>query len=138
VRLHVSRGGRIADALIGLGGGVLGGLAGLSGPLPTIWAGLRGWNKDTRRAVFQAFNTSILVFALVAQSVAGLMTAELGRLVLVALPATIAGAWLGHRVYNVLDSAKFEKVVLLVLLLSGLALLASGARALVAATGDGS
>ena len=129
VRLHVRRGGRIADALIGLGGGVLGGLAGLSGPLPTIWAGLRGWDKDTRRAVFQAFNTSILVFALVAQAVAGLMTPELGQLVLVALPGTVFGAWLGRRVYNKLDTAKFEKAVLVLLLLSGLMLLASGARA---------
>ena len=30
-------GGTAADAVVGLGGGVLGGLAGLSGPLPTMW-----------------------------------------------------------------------------------------------------
>lgn len=128
LRFQVKRGGRLADALIGLGGGVLGGLAGLSGPLPTIWAGLRGWDKDTKRAVFQAFNTSILAFALVSQAVAGLMTAELGHLVLVALPGTVLGAWLGRRVYGVLDNAKFENIVLALLMLSGLMMLLSAAR----------
>ena len=44
--MRVHGGGKIADAMIGLGGGVMGGLAGLSGPFPTIWSGLRGWEKD--------------------------------------------------------------------------------------------
>jgi uncharacterized protein len=35
-------GGLIADGTIGSGGGVLGGLAGLSGPRPTMWATIRG------------------------------------------------------------------------------------------------
>jgi uncharacterized membrane protein YfcA len=128
LRLRVRGGGRIADMLIGLGGGVLGGLAGLSGPLPTIWAGLRGWDKDARRAVFQAFNTAILGFALVSQAFAGLVTVELGHLVLVALPGTLLGAWLGRRTYGVLDTQKFERIVLALLMLSGIMLLASAAR----------
>ena len=35
-------GGRPADAAVGFAGGILGGLAGLSGPLPTLWASVRG------------------------------------------------------------------------------------------------
>ena len=66
-RGKLSWGGRFADGVIGLGGGVLGGLVGLSGPLPTVWASLRGWDKDTKRGVFQAYNTTILFFALVSQ-----------------------------------------------------------------------
>src|SRR6266487_3872163 len=38
---------------IGFAGGILGGLAGLSGVLPTLWASVRGWGKDERRGVFQ-------------------------------------------------------------------------------------
>ena len=45
-------GGRVADAVIGFAGGILGGLAGLSGALPTLWASVRGWGKDERRGVF--------------------------------------------------------------------------------------
>ncbi len=124
---RVNGGGRKADALVGMVGGMFGGFAGLSGPPITIWAGLRGWGKDERRAVFQAFNTSILTFALVAQTVAGLMTIELGELVLIALPGTIAGSWIGRRAYRKLDTAKFEKVVLSVLFVSGCMLVAGGA-----------
>src|SRR5579862_9725908 len=39
-------GGRVADTGVGFAGGVLGGLAGLSGPLPILWASVRGWGKD--------------------------------------------------------------------------------------------
>jgi len=35
-------GGRGADAAVGFAGGILGGLAGLSGPLPILWASIRG------------------------------------------------------------------------------------------------
>ena len=61
-RFHprVAWGGRTADGAIGFAGGILGGgLAGLSGALPTVWATLRGWGKDERRGVFQAFNLTI-------------------------------------------------------------------------------
>jgi uncharacterized membrane protein YfcA len=128
VPLHIHHGGRVADGFVGLCGGVLGGVAGLSGPLPTIWAGLRGWGKDAKRGVFQAFNLTVLAFALVSQALAGLMTAELGRLVLVALPGTLIGAYLGRRAYGRLDNARFERVVLVVLLIAGVALLASALR----------
>ena len=53
-------GGRPADAAVGFAGGILGGLAGLSGPLPTLWASVRGWTKDQRRGVFQIFNGTVL------------------------------------------------------------------------------
>ena len=109
--------------MVGFGGGVMGGLAGLSGPLPTLWTGLRGWDKDARRAVLQAFNTSVLSFALVAQVATGLITLEVGQLVLIALPGTLIGSWLGRRIYTVLDGAKFEKAVLGLLFLSGCVLL---------------
>jgi hypothetical protein len=35
-------GGRVADGAAGLVGGMLGGLAGMSGPVPTLWTTLRG------------------------------------------------------------------------------------------------
>lgn len=128
IRPQIRWGGRIADGFVGLGGGLLGGLAGLSGPLPTIWASVRGWGKDARRGVFQAFNFSILTLALITQAAAGLVTVELGRLVLFALPGTLAGAWLGRRVYRRLDDRRFDRLVLILLLFSGIALLLSSVR----------
>jgi uncharacterized protein len=113
-------GGRVADGTIGFAGGILGGLAGLSGALPTVWASLRGWGKDERRAVFQTFNLSVLTAALFAHAATGLITAETGLLILLALPGTTVGAWLGARAYRRLSDRSFHEVVLALLLASGL------------------
>lgn len=118
----VTLGGRAADGIVGFGGGVLGGLAGLSGPLPIVWASLRGWGRDARRAVFQAFNLSILLFAFAAQAWAGFVTLELGRLVLIALPGTLLGSWIGRRIYARLDDDRFARLVLWLLLVSGISI----------------
>ena len=117
--LRVRFGGRGADGLVGFAGGVLGGLAGLSGALPTLWASVRGWGKDERRGVFQAFNWTVLSATLVAHAAWGLITAEVGWLVLVALPGTTIGAWLGARAYKRLSDRRFHEAVLALLLASG-------------------
>src|ERR1700674_4264092 len=54
-RIKLSAGKRGAEMVVGFLGGILGGLAGLSGPLPTVWATLKGWQKQERRVFFQAF-----------------------------------------------------------------------------------
>jgi uncharacterized protein len=121
-RLNLSFGGRWADGMIGFAGGILGGLAGLSGPLPTLWASMRGWGKDERRGVFQTFNWTVLVASLCGQAAAGFVTSEVLRLAMFALPGTLAGAWLGARTYHKLSDHNFRDVVLGLLFLSGLGL----------------
>jgi uncharacterized membrane protein YfcA len=115
-------GGRAADAGVGLLGGVLGGLSGLSGPLPIMWAALRGWNKDRRRGVIQVFNLTILLAAIVAHAASGLVNPAFIRLVLIALPGTLVGSWLGVQVYHRLSDRRFHDVVLALLAVSGLSL----------------
>jgi uncharacterized membrane protein YfcA len=115
-------GGRIADAGIGFAGGVLGGLAGLSGPIPILWASVRGWGKDQRRGVFQTFNWTVLSAALCLQAGTGFITPEIIWLALLTLPATIFGAWLGARTYHALSDNNFRDVVLGLLFLSGVGL----------------
>ena len=107
---------------------MLGGLAGLSGPLPTLWASLRGWGKDQRRGVFQAFNLTILSVALFSFAMVGLLTPKLLAASLAALPATFLGAWAGRRLYDRLDDRQFHRTVLLVLLLSGCVLTVTALR----------
>lgn len=127
-RRRLAWGGRLADTAIGFGGGVMGGLAGLSGPLPIIWATLRAWSRDERRGVFQAYNLAVLCAALVAHAAAGLLTAELLRLVLIALPGTFAGAFLGARLYRRLSDRRFDQLVLSLLALSGVILVWTSVR----------
>ena len=112
-------GGRLADAGIGFAGGVMGGLAGMSGPLPILWASLRGWGKNERRGVFQIFNWTILFVALCVQAAAGLVGKQVLWLALLAFPGTVFGAWLGARVYHAMSDRNFGDIVLVLLFLSG-------------------
>jgi len=116
-------GGRPADGVIGFGGGILGGLAGLSGPLPTIWADIRGWTKAERRSAFQTFNLAILSAALMAHWTAGLITEALVVAVMAALPGTFIGAWIGAALYARLSDTRFREIILVLLFTSGVGLI---------------
>jgi uncharacterized membrane protein YfcA len=118
-------GGRAGDNAVGFGGGILGGLAGLSGVLPVVWTDIRGWSKEQRRSVLQAFNVSILSVALVSHAVSGLLTRDVALATAAALPGTIGGAWIGSLVYRRLGDRGFQKVVMGLLLVSGLVLIAT-------------
>ncbi len=120
--IAVSFGGRVADAAVGFAGGILGSLAGLSGPIPILWASVRGWGKDERRGVFQTFNWTILSASLCLQAATGFITREVLALALLALAATLFGAWLGARTYHALSDRNFRDVVLGLLFLSGIGL----------------
>jgi uncharacterized membrane protein YfcA len=115
-------GGRLADGAIGFAGGIMGGLAGLSGPLPILWASIRGWGKHERRGVFQIFNWTVLVAALCLQAASGGVDRQVIWLAALAFPATVFGTWLGARLYRTLSDQNFTNVVLGLLFLSGLGL----------------
>ena len=51
---------KVADAGVGLLGGVMAPLSGFSGLAPALWCTLRGYNKDEHRAVLQNFNLIVL------------------------------------------------------------------------------
>jgi len=121
--MAVRFGGKIADAGVGFAGGILGSLAGLSGPLPILWASVRGWGKDERRGVFQTYNWAILFAALCLQAATGLVDPKVLWLALVAFPGTLLGAFLGARVYHALSDRNFADVVLALLIVSGIGLL---------------
>jgi uncharacterized protein len=112
-------GGKIADAIIGFIGGILGGLAGLSGPPPILWASVRGWGKDERRGVFQTFNWTVLFAALCLQAASGLVAREVLWLAVLAFPATVLGSWIGAKLYHALSDRNFRDIVLGMLFVSG-------------------
>jgi uncharacterized protein len=122
----IAWGGHFADGVIGFFGGVLGGLAGVSGAPPVIWTDIRGWTKDQRRAVLQMFNTAILAFALMLHAISGLLTRQVIVAAIVALPGTIAGAHAGAFVYRRLADQSYQRVIMVLLMFSGLILIWSG------------
>src|ERR1700675_1931301 len=119
----VKGGGAAADAVIGFLNGVLGGIPGLAGILVTIWCGLRGWPKDMQRTVFQPVAVAIFLMSALWIGAKGAITPEIIKLFLIGLPALFAGTWLGLKLFGRLDEASFRKVVLVLLLASGLVLI---------------
>jgi uncharacterized protein len=118
--------GHIADSVVGFCGGVLGGLAGVSGAPLVIWTDLRGWAKDQRRGVMQMFNTAILTLALVWHAASGLVTREVIVAAIVALPGTIVAVHAGAFIYRRLADYSYQRVILGLLLVSGFILIWSG------------
>jgi len=112
-------GGRAADGLVGMGGGFLGGFAGLSGPLPLIWLQLRGGTSDAQRATYQPFNLVILALASLGMALTGQITADILWITLLCCPPTLASAWFGARVYTSVSARTFQRAVLALLLVSG-------------------
>jgi uncharacterized membrane protein YfcA len=122
---RVAGGGRFADAGAGMLGGVMGGLGGLTGPAPTLWATLRGWDRDAQRAVFQVFNLAMHALTMAAYLATGTVSAEVARLFLVVAPAMLVPTLIGARLYRRFSDAAFRKVVLGLLAASGAILIAS-------------
>jgi uncharacterized membrane protein YfcA len=120
--------GRVADAGIGLVNGVLGGATGLAGIVVVIWSGLRGWPRDEQRAAFQPTAVATFLITLVALGGTGSITSEVVTLFALGLPALALGTWLGWQCFGKIDEAKFRKIVLVLLLASGAALMALALR----------
>ena len=123
---QVDRGGRPADAAVGLLNGVIGGATGIAGIAVVIWSGLRGWPRDEQRAVFQPIAVATFLFIALKLGGAGMVDLDVARLFLIGLPALALGTWAGWALYGRLDESAFRKVVLALLLVSGIGLLAVG------------
>jgi hypothetical protein len=116
--------GATADIGAGIVNGVLGGMTGLGGVVAAIWCQVHDWPKDVQRAVFQpvifvvqGMTTIWLITA------AGAATAETIKLFVMGVPVLFGGMWIGLKLYGRLDEARFRKLVLMLLLLSGISLI---------------
>jgi uncharacterized membrane protein YfcA len=118
----VLAGGRIADGGIGMVGGIMGGIAGLSGAIPVLWCDLRGWGKEIGRGVYQPFNIAMHVLALSGMAIAGLLTASVWTAFAVCLPGVVVGTLAGLKLYAYVDDRQFRTIVLWLVLASGVTL----------------
>lgn len=119
---QIRRAARELDSGVGVLNGIVGASTGLGGILPNIWSGMRGWNRDEQRAVFQPTAVATFVMTLLWFGARGVFTVEATQLFLLGLPALALGTWLGWKAYGHLDEAAFRKTVLYVVLLSGITL----------------
>ena len=121
--LHVTSAGPLADAGVGFLNGALAGLSGLAGILVIIWCQLRGWTRDQQRAVFQPVAIAIFLMSAAWLGGSGAIGAQTAWLFVFGLPVLLAGTWLGMKLYGRIDEAAFRMAVLVVLLVSGVAMM---------------
>ena len=117
--------GRVGDGLVGLASGIVGASTGLAGLPVIVWSTTRGWSKDEQRAVFQPVVIAIFAMTLLWFGASGMLTMDVLQLFFMGLPAALLGTWLGLQLYGSLEEARFRRIVLLLLLISGLSLLPS-------------
>ncbi len=122
---RIRKGGRVVDGIVGLAGGVMGGLGGFTGALPTLWCTLRGYEKDQQRTVIQNFNLSMLLVTMITYLGTGAVTPDMLPLFAIVAPAMLVPSLLGARLYVALSEATFRQVVLGLLTVSGVAMLLS-------------
>jgi hypothetical protein len=119
----VKAGGAAVDAGVGFLNGVIGGVTGLAGILVTVWCSLRGWPKEVQRTVFQPVAVATFAMSALWIGARGAVTADTIKLFLIGLPALFAGTWLGLKLFGRLNEAAFRKIVLGLLLASGVMLI---------------
>ena len=122
VRLSFS--GPISQSLVGTLGGAVGVFTAMPGALPTIWCELRGCTKEQQRGTVQPFIIGMQVVALTLFALKpGGVPATLPYHLPIALPVLLIGSWIGTLAYQRVDGNVFRKTVLLMLIVSGLAML---------------
>ncbi len=118
---------RAADAFAGVGGGVMGGLGGFTGVIPTLWCALRGLEKSAQRTVVQNFNLTTLAVTMAAYLASGAVTRPMWPLLPLVAAAVLAPSMIGARFYHRLSEQSFRRVVLGMLTAAGAVMLMAAA-----------
>lgn len=116
---RIRQSGKIADSSIGFIGGILGGLGGFCGSLPSAWVMLKHLPKDEQRYILRHFNFAIQVFTLFSYLLQGTIhrmhLPYMGVLLLcVSIPAI-----LGAKLFYKISERQFKHTVLSLLFASG-------------------
>src|SRR6185437_1739184 len=82
-------------ALVGFGGGLIGGLTAMPGALPTIWCDMDGLPKTQQRGLVQAFIAAMQVFALAMMVARHDLSSKVFLEFGLSIPALLAGSALG-------------------------------------------
>jgi uncharacterized membrane protein YfcA len=116
----------LADVVVGIVAGFLGGLAGTWGPLTVIYLTALGTpKKEQVRVCGVIFGVGAIVLGL-SHWRSGLLNAQTLPLSLFMIVPVLIGQTLGNKVQDRLDQKKFKKLTLLILIVAGLNLVRRG------------
>ena len=111
------------DAGVGFLGGIMGGMAGLSGAVPSMWIALRPWSKGQQRAALQPFNVVMLGIVGVLLWQDGVFDAAVTKAFLIVLPASLAGSLFGLWCFGKIPEGVYSRILIGLMFLSGVILL---------------
>ena len=121
-RIKLTAGRQGAEMVVGFMGGILGGLAGLSGPAAHHLGRSQGLAEAGAAHFLSGLQRDDPVGDAGGSFVQGLMGSRFLLALAVAVPGTLVGAGLGALLYRRLDDRRFDHIVLCLLLASGLGL----------------
>ena len=128
----IKSGGRLADAGVGVLGGIMAPLSGFSGLAPALWCTLRGYTKDEHRAVLQNFNLVVLAATMASLVWSGRARVEhLPQMGVVAASLVVPSVW-GSKIYIGMSPAAFRQGVLWLLVFAGGVMVAAALRSMLA------
>src|SRR6201996_6877660 len=110
------------NALVGFGGGLIGGLTAMPGALPTIWCDMHGVPKNQQRGLVQPFIAAMQIAALIIMLSRNELSSKLLIELAVCLPPLAAGTMLGVLMFHRMKDAAFRRIILIMLILSGVSL----------------
>jgi uncharacterized protein len=124
--LRIRLSGWKSAVAVGAAGGIIGGFSAFPGSMPVVYLGLRGMNKAETRGITQPY---ILALQLVSLSIlaltrAAIFNAQFWLLWAMALPAVLLGSSIGVVLYRRMSEVNFRRAVLILLIVSGVSLLA--------------
>ncbi|WP_407307569.1 sulfite exporter TauE/SafE family protein [Acinetobacter sp.] len=111
--------GKFADSLVGFIGGILGGLGGFCGSLPSAWVMLKNLSKQEQRYVLRHFNFGIQLFTLVAYLLQGTLETQLLPYMAILLISVSFPAIWGAKLFYKISERQFKHSVLSLLFASG-------------------
>lgn len=121
----IQHSGKIADSCIGFIGGILGGLGGFSGSVPSAWVMLKGLTKDQQRYIMRHFNFAIQCFTMLGYLLQGNINQQhLPYFALLILCVSLPAIY-GAKMFYKISESQFQKLVLGLLFASGLFMLLS-------------
>jgi len=110
------------DISVGLVGGVLGGLASMSGAIPVMWLSMRPWTKGEIRAVLQPFNMVILTATATTLFFKGAYDDTAVKALLLTIPIALIASQVGIFVFGRLSDTLFRRLLIGLSLLMGVGL----------------
>ena len=116
-----------ASLFAGLLSGTIGGLCANPGPVMVIWSNLLGLNKEQQRAVVQPFILATQLLALIIFLIrGGVFSGCLGILWVSSFTVILITTRLGVMVFHRLSNLTYNRLVIILLTLSGMSLTAKG------------